>query len=1159
MQLPAPVWLLPFKDAALEPLFQDYIAQWRRLRATVVFIAYFCASLALGALEAARGFSDGALLAVSLCRAGVVLVSVAALLYLWRPCSSDVQRMTESVVAAALVANFCLVLAPSIIATRVPGVLPAFGGLQPWFTAWFLVCTNLTLLSGLRLPLLICVVAAEIIACSLTPLWAASTPVAPFMFIILFVATVCGFVIAYRNEEAVRGEFSSLLECQSDSTLQTKLIESMLPPLVRDIILPQHATVQPLVAGGGAPGTARPPTWRERLEAVGVTPSVAPDQSRGPRRILMGRRPPSAGSARVVPTPGALVSFRRPPPSPSVRGIALASAPRLSNPEALVLTSRRVSVELRPGGCDVSSELPPRRTSVQLVSVPSISAMVASAHGAATSPSGHLLRHSRFLSPRMLASAASPRPPNVTAAQTASVRGLDGDAKTTHRRESAGSQDEPSAAAPSDPPPPLVAPVSQQQQRSPHRGGFFMSVSWRDRQAAAEPSLTSRPTLLASAAAEPSPVPSAPSRPAGPAISKGGVLDLPIAHLVDDACALFVILSNFDQLTASAAPLALVQLLNDLFSTIDAVVASRGAYKLLAIGGMYFCLSASGVSSSDGPGDSDRSLALRASQHSWRMAQTAVDIVAALERGATSGELSVAGLVPVIQVGLCAGPVAVGIIGTRSLNFHAFGDTVNTASRMASNGRPWAIQLHPTVADLLRESKSPDGADLDTLGLTLTPREPTLFKGKGLISTFWLTQTASSGRTGGSSRSEFPRSPLRVPSVPVLVFPGPPLSPRDVSLQHRSVPRLDSMHSLGGKSHASGRSLSSPSTAESPAFGSRGGALQAAAQIISAPQRPSIVRVEQRSISFQSAADTEVVDDNPREYDNWKRVLIPRWFSDWQLEDAFVSRRSTTGGSGGGQTHFVVLVLSALLIAAVLAFYASQDRETLPSLSPSGVMLVAVLVFAIGVSGTVNALRVWCVEAVMDAAPRPGVVSNVALALEIAAMVCFQVLVATLDAVVLRQTGSTSFEDLACQLANVNFLFFATFAVRGYRCWPLIANHAISVAVFACLLLAASPTAAVAPPLLIAALGAVLGVIAKLVLESSQRNLFVVSADAETQRERCALLLANMLPSEEHGAMCTFRTLVVPCSHSAPVFVLSQCFAYSLARPSLMNYMILRF
>ena len=1115
MQLPTP-WLLPFKDAALEPLFQDYIAQWRRLRATVVFIAYVCSSLALGALEVALGFSDGALLAVSLCRAGVVLVSVAALLYLWRPCSSYLQRMTEGLVAAALVANFCLVLAPSIIATRVPGALPAFGGFQPWFTAWFLVCTNLTLLSGLRLPLLIFVVAAEIIACSLTPLWAASTAVAPFMFIILFVATVCGFVIAYRNEETVRGEFSSLLECQSDSSLQTKLIDQMLPPLVRDIILPQHTAVQPLVAGGGAPGTARPPTtlvsWRERLEAVGVTPSVAPDQTRGPRRIIMGRRPTSAGSARVGPTPAALVSFRRPPPSPSVRGIALASAPRLSNPEEIVLTSRRVSVELRPGGCDVSSDLPPRRTSVQLVSVPSISAMVASAHGAATSP-GRVLRHSRFLSPRMLASAVSPRPPHITAAQTASARGPDDDAKTTHRRESASSQEEPSAAAPPEPPPPLIAPVSQQHQRSPHRGGFFMSASWRDRQATAVPSLTSRPTILASTAAEPSPMPSVTSRPTGPAISKGGVLDLPIAHLVDDACALFVILSNFDQLTASAAPLALVQLLNDLFSTIDAVVASRGAYKLLAIGGIYFCLSASGVSSSDGHGDPDRSLALRASQHAWKMARTAVDIVAALERSVTSGELSVAGLVPVVQVGLCAGPVAVGIIGTRSLNFHAFGDTVNTASRMASNGRPWTIQLHPTVADLLRESSSPDGADLDSLGLTLAPREPTLFKGKGLISTFWLTQTASSGRTGGSSRSEFPRSPLRTQSFPVLVFPGPPLSPRDVSLQHRPVPRLDSMHSLGGKTNSSGRSLSSPSSAESPAFGSRGGALQAAAQIISAPRRPSIV-----SISFQSAADAEVVDNNPREYDNWKRVLIPQWFSDWQLEDAFVSRRSTTGGSGGGLTHFVVLVLSALLIAAVLAFYASQDRESSPSLSPSGVMLAAVLAFAIGVSGTVNALRVWCVEAVMDATPRPGVVSNVALALEIAAMVCFQVLVATLDAVVLRYIGSSSFEDLACQLANVNFLFFATFAVRGYRCWPLIANHATSVAVFACLLLTASPTAAVAPPLLIAALGAVLGVIAKLVLESSQRNLFVVSADAETQRERCALLLANMLPSEEHGA-----------------------------------------
>ncbi|KAK6044776.1 hypothetical protein COOONC_17719 [Cooperia oncophora] len=60
-----------------------------------------------------------------------------------------------------------------------------------------------------------------------------------------------------------------------------------------------------------------------------------------------------------------------------------------------------------------------------------------------------------------------------------------------------------------------------------------------------------------------------------------------------------------------------------------------------------------------------------------------------------------------------------------------FGDTVNTSSRMESNGRAGHIHLSKEAHDLLVKEYQ---ADYET-----QPRGEVIIKGKGVMETFWLT------------------------------------------------------------------------------------------------------------------------------------------------------------------------------------------------------------------------------------------------------------------------------------------------------------------------------------------------------------------------------------------------------------------------------------
>ena len=134
-----------------------------------------------------------------------------------------------------------------------------------------------------------------------------------------------------------------------------------------------------------------------------------------------------------------------------------------------------------------------------------------------------------------------------------------------------------------------------------------------------------------------------------------------------------------DRLTAAEV----VGLLDRLFGEFDTLAERYDLEKIKTIGDAYMV--ASGVP--DPRPD-----------HAHALALLALDMVAATRTDGVVGDLDL-----VLRIGINSGPVVAGVIGRKRFLYDLWGDAVNTASRMESQGTPDRIQITRATYELIKD------------------------------------------------------------------------------------------------------------------------------------------------------------------------------------------------------------------------------------------------------------------------------------------------------------------------------------------------------------------------------------------------------------------------------------------------------------------------
>lgn len=155
----------------------------------------------------------------------------------------------------------------------------------------------------------------------------------------------------------------------------------------------------------------------------------------------------------------------------------------------------------------------------------------------------------------------------------------------------------------------------------------------------------------------------------------------------DNVTVLFTDFKGFSTIAGKLTPIELVAELNDYFMAFDEIMGKYNLEKIKTIGDAYMC--AGGIPSVNDTHPLDAVKAALAMQAYMEKRQSEKNIT-----GVAAWEL---------RIGIHTGPVVAGVVGKKKYAYDIWGDTVNIASRMESNGEPGKVNISASTYHLISE------------------------------------------------------------------------------------------------------------------------------------------------------------------------------------------------------------------------------------------------------------------------------------------------------------------------------------------------------------------------------------------------------------------------------------------------------------------------